>query len=421
MTTATNALTAMQVTKAKLEPGRYGDGNGLYLVVDDGGNKRWELRLVQAVADHEGQRVKGKRREVGLGNATLLSLAEARALAVDARKVAMRGEDVAAFIRSRRGPAPAAKLLPSFEMIAREVHTAYKPTWKNAKAATQWLTSLETYAFPVFGSKQVKDVEQADVLKALSPIWTTKIETAYRLKQRMALVFDWAKTHGHRTGDNPCSGVEHGLPSQPKKVAHHGALAIDAMPGFMAKLRTHDAADLVTRLSTEWLILTATRQNETRGADWAEIDASAKTWTIPAERMKAEVEHVVPLTDRSMTILDEIAAMSGGKRDGLIFSIGGRKALSENTHANLVKAVSGDDNATAHGMRSTFRDWASERTSFPSDVAEMALAHTIKNKVEAAYRRGNLLEKRRELMAAWQTFIGGDHGNVVRLPSKASA
>lgn len=408
------ALTTLEVANLTA-PGRHADGNGLYLEVEPTGAKRWTLRVVRRVADGQGRVTKGTRHDIGLGPVELVTLAEAREKARALRLAAMEGQDVMALARAGRTAAAVIEPKgPTFRMVAEQYHTANKANWKNPKHAAQWLNTLTAYAFPVIGDMPVADVDQPHCLRVLSPIWLGKPETARRVRQRLRTVFDWAKTHGHRTGDNPIGGIEHGLPRQKDKVAHHVALDIDKLPGFMKALRAHNA-EPETKLSLEWLILCAARQNEVRFAQWSDIDLKARTWTIPAARMKADVDHVVPLSDRCLAILAEATALGGD--EGLLFKGEKGKAMSENTHANLAKSVSGDDAITAHGFRSTFRDWVSERTGFPSDVAEAALAHAVKNDVEAAYRRGKLLEKRREMMAAWASFAAPVEfgGNITRL------
>ena len=284
--------------------------------------------------------------------------------------------------------------------IATKVFEEHKSTWKNEKHRYQWLRTVEVWAYPVIGDRPVSTIERPDILRVRQPVWLKQPETARRLRQRLKFIFDWARAHNLRSGDNPVEGVEKVLPRQTDEVEHMKALPIDAMPDFIAKLRARDA-DAVTKLAFEFLILTAARTGEAINARWSEIDFEARTWTIPKERMKAGVEHVVPLTERTIVILK--LASSLYEDNPLVFpSRAGDKPISNMAFLMLLRRMKLD--ITAHGFRSTFRDWASERTSFPSEVVEMALAHTIANKVEAAYRRGNLLEKRRELMAAWDQF-----------------
>jgi len=376
-------LSAIAVKNLKT-PGRYPDGNCLYLEVDTTGAKRWLLRVV----------VHGRRRDIGLGSVAHTSLADVRQIASELRAVARKGGDpLTARPRAQKGS--------TFKAVAQRVFDEHKPTWKNEKHRYQWLRTVEVWAYPVIGDQPVGTIERPDILRVLQPVWLKQPETARRLRQRLKFIFDWAKAHNMRTSDNPVEGVDKVLPRQTDEVEHMRALAIDAMPAFIGKLRARDA-DAVTKLAFEFLILTAARTGEAINACWPEVDFEAKTWTVPKERMKAGVEHIVPLTERTLAILTDVKAITGNTR--LVFPArSGKKPISNMAFLMLLRRMKLE--ITAHGFRSTFRDWASERTSFPSEVVEMALAHTIANKVEAAYRRGNLLEKRRELMAAWQGFV----------------
>jgi len=388
------ALSAVAVRAAK-EPGRYADGNGLYLVVDPSGAKRWVLRTV----------VRGKRRDIGLGGLRLVSLAEAREQAQALRRMARSGGDPLAERRRQR------MTVPTFEEAARSVHAEHSATWKNAKHASQWINTLTEYAFPTLGKLRIDHVDTPDVLKALSPIWLTKPETARRVRQRIGAVMDWAKAAGFRSAANPIEGVGKGLPRQPDRSGHHAALPYAKLPGFLKSLRKADAGEPV-RLAFEFLILTATRTSEVVGATWAEIDLAKKIWTIPAGRMKAAREHRVPLSKRCLEILARAKELS----DGGPHVFPGRtaeKPLSNMAFLMTLRRMEID--VTAHGFRSTFRDWASERTNFARDVCEMALAHTVNDKTEAAYRRGDLLDKRRELMATWASFATSKQADVVPL------
>lgn len=379
----TQRLSAIAVKNLKT-PGRYPDGNCLYLEVDTTGAKRWLLRVV----------VHGRRRDIGLGSVTHTSLADVRQIANELRAVARKGGDpLTARPRAQKGT--------SFKAVATRVFEEHKPTWKNEKHRYQWLRTVEVWAFPVIGDQPIATIERPDILRVLQPVWLKQPETARRLRQRLKFIFDWAKAHNMRTGDNPVEGVDKVLPRQTDEVEHMRALAIDEVHAFIGKLRNRDA-DTVTKLAFEFLILTAARTGEAINAEWSEIDLSAKTWTVPKDRMKAGVEHVVPLSDRCIAILTELRKLTGD--NSLLFPArAGDKPISNMAFLMLIRRMKLD--ITAHGFRSTFRDWASERTNFPSEVVEMALAHTIANKVEAAYRRGNLLEKRRELMTTWANFV----------------
>lgn len=389
------ALSAVRVNSIKA-PGRYADGNGLYLLVDPSGAKRWILRTV----------VRGRgRTDIGLGGLSLTSLAEARDKAATLRKVARAGNDP--ILERRRAVAA-----PTFEEAARKVHAEHAATWKNEKHADQWINTLEEYAFPILGSRPVNLIDTPDVLKVLAAIWLTKPETARRVRQRINVVLDWAKAAGHRTGDNPVAGVAKALPKQANGVTHHAATLYAEVPAFITKLRACDAQEPV-RLAFEFLILTATRTSEVLAATWAEING--ETWTIPAARMKAKREHRVPLSPRCLAILKRAKELGG---DGFIFP--GRtkgKPLSNMAFLMTLRRLGVD--TTAHGFRSSFRDWTAERTNFPRDVCEMALAHTVQDKTEAAYRRGDLFDKRRELMASWAAYATAKRGEVVQIRARA--
>ncbi len=378
------ALSATRV-RALSKPGKYADGNGLYLIVDDSGSKRWELRTV----------VQRRRRDIGLGGLSLVTLAEAREEAIRMRKIARQGGDP---LKERR---KAAAHVPTFEEAAILVHKEHAPTWKNEKHAAQWISTLKTYVFPLFGNRPVDQVDTPEVLNALSRIWLPKPETARRVRQRIGTVLDWAKAAGHRSGDNPISGIAKGLPNQPKKQKHHAALPYSEVNSFVSRLRSTDANES-TRLAFEFLILTATRTSEVILAEWSEIDEGNKAWTIPADRMKAGNIYRIPLSGRCIEILIRSKEISDGGR--YVFpSRSGQKPLSTMVFLMMIRRM--DEDITAHGFRSSFRDWAAERTNFSREVCEMALAHTVSNKVEAAYLRGDLFDKRRKLMDTWAAFV----------------
>jgi integrase len=271
---------------------------------------------------------------------------------------------------------------------------------------------LKADVFPVFGKRPVNTIDAGDVLKALSPIWTTKPETARRLKQRIKVVLDWAKASGFRSGDNPVDGITKVLPKMRALPSHHAALPYAQVPAFIQALRSSDASESV-KLAFEFLILTAARTSEVIGARWEEIDKDAKTWTIPASRIKAGREHRVPLSDRCIELMEEAEK----KRDAGAFVFVGKspeRSLSNMAFLMLLRRM-GRDDITAHGFRSAFRDWAAERTNMPRAVCEAALAHVVKNKAEAAYFRSDLLEQRRSLMTTWSRFATTQLGNVVTI------
>lgn len=383
------ALTVRNLTR----PGRYADGNGLYLVVDPSGAKRWLLRTV----------IHGKRRDMGLGGLELVSLSEAREKAAKYRKEAREGGDPIATRRAEY------KVAPTFEELARKLYKALLPSWSNPKHASQWINTLEQYVFPHIGAIRVDQITPDDVTRVLLPIWHDRPVTARRVRQRIRLVMDSAVESRHRT-DNPAL-VKVSLPRQVKRRAHHAAMPYVDIPAFMTRLRQVNG-EVSAKLAVEFAILTAARTNEVRGATWAEIDMDAACWTIPAERMKAKLPHRVPLSGRALAILKEAERISDG--GGYVFP--GRKAgkpIGQTAAWDLLRRMNVD--ATIHGFRSSFRDWCEERTNFPNNVCESALAHTVKNQAEAAYRRTDHFDQRRDLMAAWAQFVTGGTAQIVPL------
>lgn len=376
-------LSAATVRTIK-EPGFYGDGQGLHLKVDASGAKRWIQRIV----------VNGKRRDIGIGSAGLVGLAEAREKALEQRKLARAGGDPLS--EKRRS-----KAILTFKEAAEKVHKLNEPTWRNEKHGKQWLDSLIEHAFPFIGEKRVSIIDSADVLSVLTPIWNSKQETARRVKQRIGTVLKWSIAQGWRT-DNPADAVNKALPRHDRsKVQRRKALPYDAVAAAIAKVRASDAAK-ATKLAFEFLVLTATRSGETRLATWNEFDLDKAVWTIPASRMKAKKEHRVPLTARALAILEEAKGLKVENCDLVFPSITG-KSLSDSTISKLVRE--NGIAAVPHGFRSSFRDWAGEATHHPREVIEFALAHVIKDKAEAAYARSDLFEKRRLLMLDWDSYI----------------
>ncbi len=388
-----NALSAVKVTKEK-QPGRYADGNGLYLHVSETGARWWLWRGT----------VHGRRRELGIGSARLIPLAEAREIARAWRRIARAdGDPVAERDKDKRETL-------TFEDAARRVWAdQIEPNARNPKHRQQWINTLRDYAFPVVGSLPVHVIKQADILRILAPIWTEKPETARRVRQRLRTVMNWARTAGHYEGMNPVEGVEDGLPKQRAKVQHFRALPYGELPELMRRIEDVDG---MGALALRFTILTAARSGEVRGAMWAEIDTEARVWTIPADRMKAEVEHRVPLCDKTLAVLERVRGLS----DGLVFpSRRAGRPISDMTLSAVLRRLKMP--GTVHGMRSTFRDWCEEMTGFPHEVKEAALAHTVRNKVEAAYRRTDLFDKRRTLMEQWGRFClsAGRAGDVVEI------
>ena len=390
-------LSALGVAKLKT-PGMYGDGGGLWLQVTGKGGKSWIFRFT----------LNGKSREMGLGAANTFSLAEARDKALACRKQCAEGIDPIEARNARRDAAriEAAKAI-TFRQCATAYIEAHKAGWRNAKHAAQWTATLETYAYPAFGDLPVQSVDTGLVMRAVEPIWATKPETATRVRGRIESILDWAATRGFRRGENPARWKGHLanlLPkrSRVKKVEHHAALPFAEVPAFMRALGEQPG---VAAKALAFTILTAARTGETIGARWSEIDLDAGVWTVPAERMKAGVEHRVPLSDPAVQILRDMATV---RSSDFVFPGGKRgRPLSNMAMLKTLERMNRDD-LTVHGFRSSFRDWASETTAFPSEVVEAALAHTIESKVERAYRRGDLFQKRRELIAAWAAYSGCD-------------
>jgi integrase len=379
---ALSALKVRQLTKA----GRYADGNGLYLIVDPSGAKRWVLRTV----------VQGRRRDIGMGGLSIITLAEARETARQYRRIARTGGDP--IVELRKAPETA----PTFSEAAETVFENHRASWDNAKHQQQWITTLRTYAYPILGDIRVDQIQTPDVLRALSPIWLTKSETARRVRQRIGTVLDWAGSVGYRQGENPTVGVTKGLPKQQKSNSHHAALPYTEVPSFVARLRSSDNDGQIARLAFEFLILTAGRTSEILLARWKEVDLENALWTIPANRMKAKRDHRVPLSTRCVEILMRARQLDVSSHY-LFPGMSSGKPFSNAVFLSMLKRM--EVRCTPHGFRSSFRDWAAETTAYPRDVAEMALAHTIANKTEAAYRRGDMLARRRDLMRDWSDFV----------------
>jgi integrase len=396
-------LTAIGVQRAK-GPAVLHDGAGLYLRVAPSGAKAWVFRY----------QLGGKRRDMGIGSYPTISLADARQRAAEHRRQRHDGIDPLDARKTRRqAQLVAAARGRTFRECAVEYMASHRAGWRSAKHIDQWESTLERFAYPVIGDLPVAALDTGLVMQVLEPIWSTKLETASRIRGRIEAVLDAATARGYRGGPNPAQwkgNLVHLLPAPAKvrRTTHHASLPIDEVPGFMAELRGREG---VSARALEFAILTAARTNEVIGARWAEIDLAAKTWTVPAARMKAAKEHRVPLCDAALRVLDVVrplALVHIGKpaANSQVFP-GQRLALPMDSSV-LLKLLErmGRGDITTHGFRSSFRDWAAERTAFPREVVEMALAHAIESRVEAAYRRGDLFEKRRRLMAAWARFCG---------------
>ncbi|MCT7325049.1 tyrosine-type recombinase/integrase [Ralstonia mojiangensis] len=377
-----------------------GKVTGLLLTPTKSGCK-WTLRFTSPAT--------GKRRDAGLGTYPETSIAEARDKALAMRKLIDNGEDPIDKRNRDREAATVAAAALTFEKAARQVHEDLKLGWKNEKHAAQWISTLETYVFPKLGNRKLDAISPADCADVLRPIWLTKAETASRTRQRMHAVMQWAWAHGHITA-NPVSVVDHILPKQSAKPEHQPAMPWQHVPKFVGThLLEHEPGDS-TRAALLFLILTATRSGEVRGATWDEIDLHARVWNIPAARMKANEPHRVPLSERALALIQTLKQSE--LHDTLVFPSPREKVLSDMTLTALLRRVNAESNtpdrvATAHGFRSSFRDWASEN-GYARDLAERALAHTVANKVEAAYHRTDLLEQRRPLMEAWAQHVYPD-------------
>jgi integrase len=366
------------------EPGRYSDGDGLILQISASGGKSWLLRV----------QINGRRRDIGLGRIHEVPLTKARARAAEMRKLAHAGIDPLEERRKER------IVIPTFEEAAKQVHKELLGAWKNGKHTDQWLTTLKLYAFPKLGKRRVDEIEGPLIRDVLAEIWLKIPETARRVKQRIGTVLDWSYAKGFRTTEAPMRSLSKGLARQPKKSVHHAAMRHDDLPQFIQRLRLKPLT--VGRVALEALILTATRSGEIRGARWQELSEDFSVWTIPGDRMKAGVTHAIPLSKQAADVF-RIAKGFKVKDCDLIFP--GQISQSPLSDMTLLEILRGmDTGVTVHGFRSTFRDWVADVTDYPREVAEAALAHTLENKVEAAYRRTDFFAKRRKLMDDWANF-----------------
>lgn len=417
-------LTALKVQRAKA-PGMYSDGGGLYLQVTSESAKSWIFRYQLA----------GKAREMGLGSLLSMSLADARGLANQCRAQKAAGIDpISARAATQAAAALEAAKALTFDEAARRYIEAHRPGWKNAKHAAQWQSTLDTYIKPVFGGVSVQSVETDLVVKALEPIWTSKPETARRLRGRVESVLDWAKALGLRTGENPArwrGHLEHLLAEQNDEVEHHPALPYQELPTFLEHLAKQSG---IAPVALEFTILTCARTNETIGMRFDEIDWTEKVWTVPAERMKAMRPHRVPLSGRALAILRE---RDRHRTSDYVFpGLRPKKPLSNMAMANAIQRMNAARKMAGlplyvdpkqnmrpvvpHGFRSSFRDYAGHETAFPREIAEMCLAHVVADETEAAYQRGDFLNKRRRLMAQWEQACVtpvAKRGEVLRLKS----
>ena len=378
------ALSAAFIRSAP--PGRHADGNGLFLYVKPEGTRSWIQRLV----------LRGRRREMGLGAAGLVSLADAREVALANRKLARSGGDPLAEKRRAVG-------VPTFAEAARRVIEQKRAGWRGKYHAHNWLRSLERYAFPRIGKRPVSEVSAADLLEILTPIWHSKAETARAVRQRLRAVLEWSIAMELRS-DNPCDRIGPVLGAQGDIVTHRQALPHKDVAAAIETVRASTSAQPSVKLAFELLVLTAARSAEVRLATWEEMNVAGRVWTIAAERMKAKREHRVPLCGRAVEILEAARELAGDSP--LVFPMRSGRPIAASTLPKMLKYLG--ISAVPHGFRSSFRDWAAEKTDYPREVIEAALAHVVPNKVEAAYARSDLFERRRLLMDDWARYLGAD-------------
>lgn len=388
-------LTAIRV-KSLSKPGLHGDGGTLFLHVAPGGSKSWIQRLT----------IHGKRRDLGLGGWPLTTLAEARDAAFENRRLARRGGDPLARKREAR--------VPTFREAADLALDANRGRWRSTKSTDNWIATMETYAYPVFGDRRVNQIGREDVLRVLVPIWQTKPEIGRKVRTRIRQTFAWCQAHGHVETNPAGEVVSAALPSTKALKTHFRALAYREVPAALDTIEG-SRASLAAKACLRFVVLTACRSGEARLAAWAEIDFEAREWRIPAERMKMGVEHRVPLSDAALAVLESMRPLRGAA--DLVFPspLRASRPLSDMTLTKVLRDTGLADRATVHGFRSAFRTWAAERTSFPHAVCEQALAHAVGSDVERSYARSDLFEKRRGLMDQWAQFVTGGAAKVVRL------
>ena len=406
-------LSALQV-KNLSKPGLYGDGGGLTLQITARGSKSWLFRYMVACKPYA----------MGLGPTHTVTLAEARQKALNARKLLIDG--INPLVEKRQNEitdALASAKMMTFDQCATAYILAQKAGWKNAKHAAQWTNTLNTYASPVFGHLPVAEVDTGLVVKCLTPIWESKTETASRVRGRIESVLGWATTSGYRTGENPARWKGHlqnllATINKSSRTKHHPSLPWQRIGAFMSALRVREG---VSARAVEFAVLTACRSGEVRGARWAEFDTAGKVWTIPAERMKAEREHEVPLSDAAIALLESIPKVSD-----FVFAGTQGQSLSDMSLTTVIRRMNDDDKPvwtdpngkriTVHGFRSSFRMWAAEATNYPREVAEHALAHRLPDAVERAYQRGSQFAKRAALMTEWSVYCATMQTDAVVKP-----
>lgn len=395
MTRQLHRLNALSV-KSETRKGMFADGGGLYLQVSAFETKSWIFRFTR----------NKKMRDMGLGPFPDVSLSEAREQAHNCRKIVREGFDPIELRRAEKQAlqAVSGKII-TFRQCAEKYISAHDASWKNIKHAKQWSRTLETYTYPVIGNLSVNDVDITHIVKILEPIWAEKTETASRVRSRIELILDWAKALNYREGENPArwkSNLDMLFPARNKvrKVIHHAALPYNELRAFMVVLRGQNG---IAALGLQLLILTVARTGEIIKARWSEFDLTEAIWTIPADRMKAGKEHRVPLSKPALDVLEKLKEVS--RNDYILPGLRPKSSLSNMAFLQLMKRM-GRADLTSHGFRSTFKDWATEKTNYPNEVSEMALAHSVGNKVEAAYRRGDLYEKRVHIMRDWGEYCG---------------
>ena len=386
-------LSATSLSKLRKLPGRHADGGGLYLEVGATGSASWLVRMQKA----------GKRRDFGLGSADKLTLAKAREARDLVRGQFEAGLDPVAERRKAGG-------IPTFRVAAATVHKAQKTAWSEGKHGDQWIRSLELYAFPRIGDVPVNKIDRHEILDVLLPIWVEKNETARRVRQRIGSILDWAFVKGFRETEAPMRALSRGLPRINAERGHFEAMPYADVPGFVAQLRDGDS---IGRLALEALVLTAARSGEVRGATWSELDLDGALWSIPAERMKGNKPHLIPLSPAAVAVFRRALALRTGDAAVVFPGLVKGKPISDATMGKVLRVMG--ETAKPHGFRSSFKDWCGEVAGFPNELSEAALAHAIGNKSEAAYRRGTLLDRRRAMMNAWADYCKGGRGVALRV------
>ena len=394
-------LTAAKA-KSLSKPGMHGDGEGLYLSVSRSGSRSWVQRIS----------IDGRRREIGLGSFPAIGLAQARGLAAANRTAVAEGRDPLAEKRETKRKAA----IPTFREAAKRTFEANRPRWRNGKHTVSWWQTLERHAFPILGDMPVDRIGREDVLQVLTPIWSVRMETARRVRQRIRTILRWCMAHGYVEHNAAGEAIDGALPPMPRLRAHLRAMPYQEVAAALATVEG-SRASLASKLCLRFLVLTAARSGEARGAMWDEIDEDTGEWHIPGSRMKAGVEHRVPLCDAALELLEQARVLRDGS--GLIFpsSVKAGHPMSDMTLTQVLRKTGLAERSTVHGFRSAFRDWAAECTSAPHAVMELSLAHAVGSSVEQAYARSDLIEKRRVLMQAWADFVTGDASEMLPLPT----